>query len=110
MTLYRHRCDVNHVASTLIGRHVRLGFDFFNNIPAGVGRPTNVVLTSVSSRRIDVSTTLFGRPTPAGMLLKKVKSPTAHDVLLTSMRRDLRRIDVDTTSFCHSYCFPCLSK
>ena len=82
---------------------------FFNNIPAGVGRPNNVVLTSMSSRRIDVSTTLFGRPTPAGMLLKS-QSPTAHDVLLTSMRRDLRRIDVDTTSFCHSNCLPCLSK
>ena len=66
--------------------------------------------SATSSRRIDVSTTLFGRPTPAGMLLKKSESPTAHDVLLTSMRRDLRRIDVDTTSFCHSNCLPCLSK
>ena len=65
--------------------------------------------SATSSRRIDVSTTLFGRPTPAGMLLKS-QSPTAHDVLLTSMRRDLRRIDVDTTSFCHSNCLPCLSK
>ena len=83
---------------------------FFNNIPAGVGRPNNVVLTSMRRDDIDVSTTLFGRPTPAGMLLKKSESPTAHDVLLTSMRRDLRRIDVDTTSFCHSNCLPCLSK
>ena len=66
--------------------------------------------SATSSRRIDVSTTLFGRPTPAGMLLKKSQSPTAHDVLLTSMRRDLRRIDVDTTSFCYSNCLPCLSK
>ena len=53
MTSYRHRCDVNHVASTLIGRHVRLGFDFFNNIPAGVGRQNYVVLTSM--RRDDVA-------------------------------------------------------
>ena len=30
--------------------------------------------SATSSRRIDVSTTLFGRPTPAGMLLKKVKA------------------------------------
>ena len=29
--------------------------------------------SAMSSRRIDVSTTLFGRPTPAGMLLKKSK-------------------------------------
>ena len=29
-------------------------------------------ISATSSRRIDVSTTLFGRPTPAGMLLKKV--------------------------------------
>ena len=43
-------------------------------------------------------------------VIKKSQSPTAHDVLLTSMRRDLRRIDVDTTSFCHSNCLPCLSK
>ena len=53
---------------------MRLGFDFFNNIPAGVGRPNNVVLTSMRRDDIDVSTTLFGRPTPAGMLLKKVKA------------------------------------
>ena len=30
--------------------------------------------SATSSRRIDVSTTLFRRPTPAGMLLKKVKA------------------------------------
>ena len=66
--------------------------------------------SATSSRRIDVSTTLFGRPTPAGMLLKKVKAQPHMTVLLTSMRRDLRRIDVDTTSFCHSNCLPCLSK
>ena len=30
--------------------------------------------SATSSRRIDFSTTLFGRPTPAGMLLKKVKA------------------------------------
>ena len=30
--------------------------------------------SATSSRRIDVSTTLVGRPTPAGMLLKKVKA------------------------------------
>ena len=30
--------------------------------------------SATSSRRIDVSTTLFGRPLPAGMLLKKVKA------------------------------------
>ena len=29
-------------------------------------------ISATSSRRIDVSTTLFWRPTPAGMLLKKV--------------------------------------
>ena len=45
-------------------------------------------ISATLSRRIDVSTTLFWRPTPAGMLLKKSQSPTAHDVLLTSMRRD----------------------
>ena len=68
----------------------------------------HIDISATSSRRIDVSTTLFWRPTPAGMLLKKGQSPIAHDVLLTSMRRDLRRIDVDTTSFCHSKCLPCL--
>ena len=31
-------------------------------------------ISATSSRRIDVSTTLFWRPTPAGMLLKKVKA------------------------------------
>ena len=29
--------------------------------------------SATSSRRIDISTTLVGRPTPAGMLLKKSK-------------------------------------
>ena len=31
-------------------------------------------ISATSARRIDVSTTLFWRPTPAGMLLKKVKA------------------------------------
>ena len=31
-------------------------------------------ISATSSRRIDVSTTLFWRPTPAGLLLKKVKA------------------------------------
>ena len=31
-------------------------------------------ISATSSRRTDVSTTLFWRPTPAGMLLKKVKA------------------------------------
>ena len=31
-------------------------------------------ISATSSRRIDVSTTLFWRPTPAGILLKKVKA------------------------------------
>ena len=31
-------------------------------------------ISATSSRRIDVNTTLFWRPTPAGMLLKKVKA------------------------------------
>ena len=31
-------------------------------------------ISATSSRRIDVSATLFWRPTPAGMLLKKVKA------------------------------------
>ena len=81
-------------------------------IPSGpwTSKLRHIGISATSSRRIDVSTTLFWRPTPAGMLLKKSQSPTAHDVLLTSMRRDLRRIDVDTTSFCHSNCLPCLSK
>ena len=66
-------------------------------------------ISATSSRRTDVSTTLFWRPTPAGMLIKQVKAQPAHDVL-TSMRRDLRRIDVDTNSFCHSVCHAWVSK
>ena len=34
----------------------------------------HIGISATSSRRIDVSTTLFWRPTPAGMLLKKVKA------------------------------------
>ena len=34
----------------------------------------HIDISATSSRRIDVSTTLFWRPTPAGMLLKKVKA------------------------------------
>ena len=67
-------------------------------------------ISATSSRRIDVSTTLFLTSYTCWNVIKKSQSPTAHDVLLTSMRRDLRRIDVDTTSFCHSNCLPCLSK
>ena len=69
-------------------------------------------ISATSSRRIDVSTTydVILTSYTCWNVIKKSQSPTAHDVLLTSMRRHLRRIDVDTTSFCHSNCLPCLSK
>ena len=71
-----------------------------------------VILTSVRRRHVALTSVrrYFDVLHLLECYLKKVKSPTAHDVLLTSMRRDLRRIDVDTTSFCHSNCLPCLSK
>ena len=50
-------------------------------------------ISATSSRRIDVSTTLFWRPTPAGMLLKKSKP-----------NRTWRPINVDATWFTSHRC------
>ena len=80
-------------------------------IPSGPWRQNYVILTSVRRRHVALtSVRRYLTSYTCWNVIKKSQSPTAHDVLLTSMRRDLRRIDVDTTSFCHSNCLPCLSK
>ena len=67
-------------------------------------------VNTTSSRRINLSTTLFWHRIPVGILMKQVKSQGAHGVLLTSMRRNY----VASTSIWRHVdtlnCFTCLSK